>query len=53
VVPKGDSCEVVGIRRHCLSFLPRYLIPTIFHVVSALPRTGTGKIDRRALAASR
>lgn len=53
VVPKGDSCEVAAIRRHCLSVLPRYLIPAAFHVVPALPRTGTGKIDRRALAADR
>ncbi|WP_165226314.1 amino acid adenylation domain-containing protein [Aquisphaera insulae] len=32
--------------------LPRYMIPARFAVVEALPRTATGKVDRKALKAS-
>ncbi|WP_026416500.1 amino acid adenylation domain-containing protein [Actinomadura oligospora] len=44
--------DVGRVRRHCLAELPRYMVPERFHVVAGLPRTGTGKIDRLALARS-
>lgn len=51
LVPDAELGDVARIRRQCLVTLPRYMVPERFHVVAELPRTGTGKIDRRALAA--
>jgi amino acid adenylation domain-containing protein len=51
VVPCTQPCEVTELRRHCVEGLPRYMVPERFHVVAELPRTPTGKIDRRALIA--
>lgn len=49
LVPGPDSCDELQLRRHCLAALPRYMVPERFHVVTALPRTRTGKLDRRSL----
>ncbi|WP_433654875.1 amino acid adenylation domain-containing protein [Nocardia sp. CA-128927] len=38
------------IAEHLRDLLPAYLIPARYVQVAALPRTATGKIDRRALA---
>jgi acyl-coenzyme A synthetase/AMP-(fatty) acid ligase len=40
-----------ALRAHLSSLLPRYAIPLRLDVVEAMPKTSTGKIDRRALAA--
>jgi amino acid adenylation domain-containing protein len=52
------ACAVVtpgldrqDLRRQCLAVLPPHLVPDIFALADALPRTSTGKIDRAALAA--
>lgn len=37
------------LRRHLARFLPDYMIPAYFIMVSPMPRTNTGKIDREAL----
>jgi amino acid adenylation domain-containing protein len=49
VVPGRPSCDVAVLRRHCAAALPRYMMPARFHLVPTLPRTPTGKIDRRSL----
>jgi amino acid adenylation domain-containing protein/non-ribosomal peptide synthase protein (TIGR01720 family) len=41
---RGDAIREVLRRR-----LPDYMIPTVVSVVEALPRTSTGKVDRRQL----
>lgn len=51
VVPSGPGSDESTLRRHCSHALPRYMVPDAIHLVSALPRGATGKIDRRALAA--
>ncbi|HEY8536257.1 MAG TPA: amino acid adenylation domain-containing protein, partial [Vicinamibacterales bacterium] len=47
VVP--DTIDGVALRRRLARRLPRHAIPSAIHPISALPRTPTGKIDRRAL----
>jgi amino acid adenylation domain-containing protein len=51
VVPNEGRSDLQVIRRHCLSVLPRYMVPDTFHIVEALARTVNGKVDRRALGA--
>lgn len=41
--------SVIGLRSHCARALPPYMTPDRFHLVEALPRTSTGKIDYQAL----
>lgn len=42
---------LVALKRHCAQRLPRYMIVDAVRHVAALPRTATGKVDRRALVA--
>jgi len=50
VVPK-DGAEVTEreVRRHVAQRLPRYMVPARVRIVSDLPRTSTGKVDRQRL----
>ena len=51
VVAKPDA--VVGadeLKQHCASTLPRYMVPESVEFRSQLPRTSSGKVDRRLLA---
>lgn len=51
VVPVGDAApDILELKRHCAAILPRHMIIDAVHAVPALPRTGTGKLDRRSLA---
>jgi len=65
VVPVPDEmlgCQLVGwvaadgdlagpdLARFCAQRLPGYMVPTRFQLCPALPRTSSGKIDRRRLA---
>ena len=43
-VPASD------LGRYCASRLPAYMVPSGFDLREALPRTSTGKIDRKRLA---
>jgi amino acid adenylation domain-containing protein len=46
----GQELSTTSLRRALESRLPRYAVPTEFVPVDALPRTPTGKVDRRRLA---
>ncbi|MER8186462.1 non-ribosomal peptide synthetase [Kitasatospora sp. NPDC094015] len=51
VVPaEGHRPTGEALRGHLAERLPAHLVPTGWAVLAALPLTGTGKVDRRALA---
>lgn len=51
VVPAGDAAPgILELKRHCAAVLPRHMIIDAVRSVRSLPRTGTGKLDRRSLA---
>lgn len=50
VAAAGAAPEASELDRVCRKRLPEYMVPERIEVVDALPRTSTGKIDRRSLA---
>jgi len=46
----GAAVDAAGLKRHCAESLPRYMVPEIIEFRSQLPRTSSGKVDRRTLA---
>ena len=51
IVPQGHVTEA-DLKRFCSEGLPRYMIPDFVELRDALPKTSTGKIDRRLLGAA-
>ncbi|MGW6717956.1 amino acid adenylation domain-containing protein [Streptomyces sp. NPDC054995] len=47
----ASEVDAVALRRHLAASLPAYMLPSRITRVDTMPLTGTGKIDRRALAA--
>ncbi|MET7906289.1 AMP-binding protein [Streptomyces sp. NPDC005355] len=51
---RDSTATSLDLKRHCAARLPRGSVPaTLVPVREPLPRTSTGKVDRRALAALR
>ena len=50
VVVTRRSVLASELARYCASRLPAYMVPSGFDLREALPRTSTGKIDRKTLA---
>lgn len=52
IVPAEDaSVDIAQVRDFLKSRLPQYMVPSAFHVISTVPLTANGKIDRKALRA--
>ncbi len=49
VTRSGADRPPIGLREHLREVLPDYMVPAAFVVLPALPLTGSGKIDYRAL----
>jgi acyl carrier protein len=49
VTRSGADRPPDGLREHLRETLPDYMVPAAFVVLPALPLTGSGKIDHRAL----
>jgi amino acid adenylation domain-containing protein len=45
----GQSVEPGALRSFCGEHLPSYMVPEQFEIVDSLPRTSTGKADRKML----
>ncbi|HEY6822694.1 MAG TPA: amino acid adenylation domain-containing protein [Burkholderiales bacterium] len=50
VTRDAGALEPAEIQRHCARFLPGYMVPADVAFLHALPKTSTGKVDRKALA---
>jgi amino acid adenylation domain-containing protein len=49
-VREGHTLAAESLRSHLAAALPRYAVPERLSILEAMPRTSTGKIDRRELA---
>ncbi|PKF48707.1 phosphopantetheine-binding protein [Enterovibrio nigricans] len=50
VTSSGDSTDASQIREALVSQLPGYMLPSHIQVLTALPLTDNGKVDRKRLA---
>jgi amino acid adenylation domain-containing protein len=48
---EGAPITPESVRRHLKERLPEYMVPSAFVTLAALPRTVSGKVDRRSLPA--
>jgi len=51
VLKKGSGASEGELKGHCLARLPRYMLPDVIETREVLPRTSSGKIDKRQLVA--
>jgi amino acid adenylation domain-containing protein len=51
-VKAGASLTQLEVMRHCASHLEDFMVPKLVEIREALPKTGTGKIDKSSLKAA-
>ncbi len=51
VVNGTDAADAQQLRKFCADQIPAYMVPEMIEFRQTLPKTSTGKIDRRSLAA--
>ncbi len=49
VAASAATVEIAGVRAFLAGRLPAFMVPALITVLDALPKTGSGKLDRRAL----
>jgi amino acid adenylation domain-containing protein len=49
VTKSAAALDEAALRQHCAESLPRYMVPEAIEFRRELPRTSSGKVDRRAL----
>jgi acyl-CoA synthetase (AMP-forming)/AMP-acid ligase II len=49
VLVLAPDAELADIERHCRTSLAAFKVPSTWEVVSELPKTSTGKIDKKPL----
>ena len=52
VLKPGAAVDEAALKQHLSLTLPRYMVPETIEFRSTLPRTSSGKVDRRALQSS-
>lgn len=52
IITVNQSCEMEDIKEGLKQLLPKYMLPTIFHITEQLPVNANGKIDRLKLKES-
>ncbi|MBL6430588.1 MAG: hypothetical protein HPM95_02730 [Alphaproteobacteria bacterium] len=49
---EGAELSLRALKRHLSESLPAYMAPETLEIVTELPKTSTGKVDRQALKAA-
>ena len=49
VLKPGAAASAAELKQHCAQTLPRYMVPETLEFRTHLPRTSSGKVDRRQL----
>jgi amino acid adenylation domain-containing protein len=49
VLRAGGVLDEAALKQHCSASLPRYMVPEAIEFRATLPRTSSGKVDRRSL----